>query len=158
VRVAEVSQDGVCRNLDLAARREWLETNGLGGFASSTIAGLNTRRYHGLLVAATEPQYRGRYEGNPWSRDGAYHQGTVWPWLLGPFIKGYLAVNGKTRKARSQAAKWLDGFRGYVRNEGLGQIPEVFDGDAPHRAGGCMAQAWSVAELPRTSVEDLAET
>ena len=106
-------------------------------------------------LAPSDPQYRGRYEGNPWSRDSAYHQGTVWPWLLGPFLTAYLKVNGRSAKARRQAAEWLAEFRRYVQDEGLGQVPEVFDGDAPHRAGGCLAQAWSVAELLRTLVEDL---
>jgi glycogen debranching enzyme len=107
-------------------------------------------------LAPSDPQYRGRYEGNSWSRDSAYHQGTVWPWLMGPFITAYIKVNGRSPKARKQATDWLTEFRRYVDDEGLGQIPEVFDGDAPYRAGGCLAQAWSVAELLRTLVEDIA--
>jgi glycogen debranching enzyme len=59
---------------------------------------------------------------------------------------------------RRQASQWLAEFRRYIEHEGLGQIPEVFDGDAPHRAGGCIAQAWSVAELLRSLVEDIAAT
>ena len=106
-------------------------------------------------LAASDPQYRGRYEGNPSSRDSAYHQGTVWPWLMGPFLTAYIKVNGRSSQAREQAAQWLAEFRRYAEEEGLGQIPEVFDGDAPHRAGGCIAQAWSVAELLRTIVEDI---
>ena len=86
------------------------------------------------------------------SRDGAYHQGTVWPWLLGPFLTAYLEVNDRSAEARRQAALWLAEFRRYIEDEGVGQIPEVFDGDAPHRAGGCIAQAWSVAELLRTAI------
>ncbi len=107
-------------------------------------------------LAPSDPQYRGRYEGNPYSRDSAYHQGTVWPWLLGPFITAYVEVNGRSLQARRQAGVWLEEFRRYVEDEGLGQIPEVFDGDAPHRAGGCVAQAWSVAELLRSMVDDIA--
>jgi predicted glycogen debranching enzyme len=107
-------------------------------------------------LAPSDPQYRGRYEGNRWSRDSAYHQGTVWPWLMGPFLRAYLKVNAKSAKARKQADGWLAEFRRYIEDEGLGQIPEVFDGDAPHRAGGCLAQAWSVAELLRSLVEDVA--
>ena len=103
-------------------------------------------------LAPSDPQYRGRYEGNPWSRDSAYHQGTVWPWLMGPFLTAYLKVNARSAEARNQAAEWLTEFRRYIEEEGLGQIPEVFDGDAPHRAGGCLAQAWSVAELLRSLV------
>ena len=75
---------------------------------------------------------------------------------MGPFITAFVRVNGRSAKARKQAAGWLAEFRRYVDDEGLGQIPEVFDGDAPHRAGGCVAQAWSVAELLRVLVEDLA--
>jgi predicted glycogen debranching enzyme len=102
-------------------------------------------------LAPGDPQYRGRYEGDPRSRDSAYHQGTVWPWLMGPFISAYLDVNGRSRAAREQAASWLSEFRRYIEQEGLGQIPEVFDGDPPQRPGGCIAQAWSVAELLRAA-------
>ena len=106
-------------------------------------------------LAPSDPQYRGRYEGNPRSRDGAYHQGTVWPWLMGPFLSAYLKVNGRSAGALRQASEWLAEFRRYIEDEGVGQIPEVFDGDAPQRPGGCMAQAWSVAELLRYLVEDV---
>jgi predicted glycogen debranching enzyme len=102
-------------------------------------------------LAPSDPQYRGRYEGDRLHRDGAYHQGTVWPWLMGPFLNAYLEVNGRTPEARAQAAQWSAELRRYAADEGLGQIPEVFDGDAPHRPAGCMAQAWSVAELLRAS-------
>lgn len=106
-------------------------------------------------LAPTDPRYRGRYEGDPRSRDEAYHEGTVWPWLMGPFITAYMKVNGDNHTARQRAAAWLEGFRGYVHEAGLGQVPEIFDGDAPHRPRGCIAQAWSVAELLRATVEDL---
>ena len=106
-------------------------------------------------LAPVDPRYRGRYEGDVVSRDGAYHQGTVWPWLMGPFLNAYLYVNGGTQEARRQVEQWLSEFRRYVLEEGLGQIAEVFDGDTPQRAGGCIAQAWSVAELLRASVEDV---
>jgi len=106
-------------------------------------------------LAPSDPQYRGRYEGNPRSRDSAYHQGTVWPWLMGPFLSAYLKVNGRTGGALRQASDWLAEFRRYIEDEGVGQIPEVFDGDAPQRPGGCIAQAWSVAELLRCLIEDI---
>ena len=109
-------------------------------------------------LAPSDPQYRGRYEGDPWHRDSAYHQGTVWPWLMGPFVTAYLKTNRRSAKARRQVSEWLAEFRRYIEGEGLGQIPEVFDGDAPHRAGGCMAQAWSVAELLRVAVEEIGAT
>jgi predicted glycogen debranching enzyme len=106
-------------------------------------------------LSPSDPQYRGRYEGDVRSRDSAYHQGTVWPWLMGPFLKAYVEVNGRSPDAREQARKWLLELSRYIANEGVGQLPEVFDGDAPHRAGGCIAQAWTVAELLRTSIEDV---
>ncbi len=106
-------------------------------------------------LAPGDPQYRGRYEGDVRSRDGAYHQGTVWPWLMGPFITAYMEVNDRSPEARRQAEQWLSEFRRYIDDEGVGQIPEIFDGDPPHRSGGCIAQAWSVAELLRTLAEDV---
>jgi glycogen debranching enzyme len=106
-------------------------------------------------LAPSDRQYRGRYEGDQFSRDSAYHQGTVWPWLIGPFISAYLKVNRRSAAARKRAADWLSELRRFMAEEGVGQLPEVFGGDAPHRAGGCIAQAWSVAELLRLSVEDI---
>ena len=105
-------------------------------------------------LAPRDSQYRGRYEGNPFSRDGAYHQGTVWPWLMGPFLTAYLEVHGCSAAARKQASDWLSTFRSWIENEGLGQIPEIYDGDPPQRSVGCIAQAWSVAELLRVCVAE----
>jgi glycogen debranching enzyme len=107
-------------------------------------------------LAPSDPQYRGRYEGNAYSRDSAYHQGTVWPWLIGPFLSAYLRVNGRSAEAGEQVWRWLAELRRYIAEEGVGQIPEVFDGDAPHRSGGCMAQAWSVAEILRIVITNAA--
>jgi glycogen debranching enzyme len=106
-------------------------------------------------LAPSDPQYRGRYEGDQRSRDGAYHQGTVWAWLMGAFITAYIKVNGRSKKSRQRTSQWLTGFREHLSNAGLGQISEIFDGDAPHRPRGCIAQAWSVAELLRAAVEDV---
>jgi predicted glycogen debranching enzyme len=106
-------------------------------------------------LAPSDPQYRGRYEGNQWSRDGAYHQGTVWAWLMGPFITAYMKLYGRTSKGPQKAAQWLAGFHEHLRDAGLGQVSEIFDGDPPHRPRGCIAQAWSVAELLRATVEDV---
>jgi len=106
-------------------------------------------------LAPSDSQYRGRYTGGPAERDGAYHQGTVWPWLLGPFITAYVKVNGGSDTARRQAAKWLVPLKDHLEDGGLGHIPEILDGDPPHRPCGCMAQAWSVAETLRTLVEDV---
>jgi predicted glycogen debranching enzyme len=106
-------------------------------------------------LAPDDPQYRGHCVGDPGSRDGAYHQGTVWAWLMGPFITAYLNVNGRSPEARQQAAKWLNTFDAHLHDAGLGQISERFDGDAPHQPRGCIAQGWSVAELLRATVEDV---
>jgi predicted glycogen debranching enzyme len=106
-------------------------------------------------LAPSDPQYCGRYTGGPASRDGAYHQGTVWPWLIGPFLTGYIKVHGGGKPARRQAQSWLSAFKEHLTDSGLGQVSEIFDGDAPHRPVGCIAQAWSVAELLRATVEDI---
>lgn len=95
------------------------------------------------------PDYRGRFEGGPAERDAAYHQGTVWPWLLGPFVDAHLAVRGSTPETRRTASGWLAPLVEHLFGPGLGQLPEVFDGDPPHRPGGCVAQAWSVGEVLR---------
>ena len=86
------------------------------------------------------------------SRDSAYHQGTVWPWLMGPFVTATVRVHGAAGRIR--AAAWLEHFREVMRTAGLGQVSEIADGDAPHESRGCIAQAWSVAELLRAAVED----
>ncbi len=102
-----------------------------------------------------DPRYRGVYEGDPWHRDGAYHQGTVWPWLIGPFITAYVRAHQGSKMAREQAARWLEDFRSHMSEAGLGHISEIFDGDPPHRPRGCIAQAWSVSELLRAAMEDV---
>jgi len=106
-------------------------------------------------LAPADPQYRGRYTGDPLSRDGAYHQGTVWAWLMGPFLTAYVKVNSGTPAARDRASEWLAHLRDHLSDAGLGHISEIFDGDAPHRPVGCIAQAWSVAEVLRVQVEDV---
>jgi len=98
-----------------------------------------------------DPRYRRGYGGSWESRDRAYHQGTVWPWLIGPFIEAYLKVEGFKPFALAQAGKWLDGFNEHLRAAGVGYISEIFDGDAPHGPHGCIAQAWSVGEVLRAS-------
>ncbi len=102
-----------------------------------------------------DPRYRGRYEGDQLARDGAYHQGTVWPWLLGPFITAYVKVSPARRAAQEEARGWLGEMWQHLREAGIGQVSEVFDGEPPHRPGGCIAQAWSVAEMLRAAAEDL---
>jgi predicted glycogen debranching enzyme len=106
-------------------------------------------------LAPSDPQYRGRYTGDGASRDGAYHQGTVWPWLMGPFITAYIKVNSGTEAARRQAELWLTPLQEHLSDAGLGNISEIFEGDEPHRPVGCIAQAWSVAEILRATMEDI---
>jgi predicted glycogen debranching enzyme len=106
-------------------------------------------------LAPSDPQYRGRYTGGPAERDGAYHQGTVWPWLMGPFLTAYVKVNGGSELSRRQASEWLAPLRDHLADGGLGHISEILDGDAPQWPAGCMAQAWSVAEIMRALVEDV---
>jgi glycogen debranching enzyme len=77
--------------------------------------------------------------------------------LIGPFITAYVKVNGRSAAARKQAGEWLACFQSEINTVGMGQIPEIADADLPHTARGCMAQAWSVAELLRAAVEDVFE-
>jgi predicted glycogen debranching enzyme len=102
-----------------------------------------------------DPRYRATYEGNQYSRDSAYHQGTVWPWLLGPFVSAYVRVNNGTAQSRVRAHDLLGGIKQHLAEAGLGQISEIFDGDPPHHPRGCFAQAWSVAEVLRALCEDV---
>lgn len=290
----------IMQRLDELSEREWLETNGLGGYASATLSGANTRRYHGLLVTATHPpvgrmvllsnrfpdgdeppeyntvdatlwffvaiyrylrytqdnmfvrdelipvlqgiiqwhdrgtrynirvdsdgllcagtsdvqltwmdakignwvvtprqgkaveinalwynalriladllpqfeeklltpyglrtldpehpRYRPRCEGDPVSRDSSYHQGTVWPWLLGPFISALVRTNGAA--GRVQAKSILETIATHFGDAGIGTISEIFDAAHPHTPRGCIAQAWSVAEILRAYVEEVLE-
>jgi predicted glycogen debranching enzyme len=106
-------------------------------------------------LSPRDARYRPRYEGDSLSRDGAYHQGTVWAWLMGPFITAYVKTHDKSMEARERACVWLAAFQTHLSEAGLGHISEIFDGDAPHTPNGCIAQAWSVAEVLRALVEDL---
>ena len=108
-------------------------------------------------LACSDSRYRPRYEGGVSERDSAYHQGTVWPWLLGPFITAYAKVNGNSQEARDRAAGWVRSVMELTREKGLGQICEILDGDPPHRPCGCIAQAWSVAEILRAATETVVQ-
>ncbi|MCK9229080.1 MAG: amylo-alpha-1,6-glucosidase [Syntrophales bacterium] len=102
-------------------------------------------------LSPRDPRYRGRYEGDAASRDRAYHQGTVWPWLLGHYGEALLKTAENKAAARKTLRTILSQFEGHLQDAGLGHVSEVFDGDEPHRPSGCIAQAWSVAELIRLS-------
>ena len=94
--------------------------------------------------------YKGRYTGSPRDRDEAYHQGTVWPYLIGAFVEAYLKVNDFSAESKRQAAEFILPLLQHLTEDGgLGSISEIFDGDAPQLPRGCIAQAWSVAELIR---------
>lgn len=100
-------------------------------------------------LAPFDPEYRGRYEGDVTARDSAYHQGTVWTWLLGPYADALFFAMGKTPATLSRVRSLLKPFEKHLRDAGLGTVSEIFDGDPPHHPRGCFAQAWSVAELLR---------
>ncbi|HYM70159.1 MAG TPA: amylo-alpha-1,6-glucosidase [bacterium] len=94
-------------------------------------------------LAPNSAGYRGRYEGGVASRDEAYHQGTVWAWWLGPYVAALVRLTGD----RAAGRRLLEPFRAHLLEAGLGTVSEIFDGDSPHTARGCIAQAWSVAAL-----------
>jgi glycogen debranching enzyme len=100
-------------------------------------------------LAPGNPDYKPRYYGDLRSRDAAYHQGTVWAWLIGPFLDAWLRVHpDKTDGARHLLA----GFDEHLSNACVGTISEIFDAEPPFTARGCAAQAWSVAEALRVWV------
>ncbi|MBV8573665.1 MAG: glycogen debranching enzyme family protein [Acetobacteraceae bacterium] len=101
-------------------------------------------------LAPSEPGYVPHYRGSRCERDAAYHQGTVWPWLIGPFVEGWLAVHGNTEATRTEARdRLLAPLRAHLETAGLGHVSEIADGDPPHTPGGCPFQAWSLGELIR---------
>jgi predicted glycogen debranching enzyme len=100
-------------------------------------------------LASDEPDYHASYTGDLRSRDAAYHQGTVWAWLIGPFVDAWCKVHPHHRH---EACKFLNGFASHWCEAGVGSISEIFDAEAPHTPRGCIAQAWSVAEVLRVWV------
>jgi len=104
-------------------------------------------------LSSQDPAFNPTYQGNAYQRDSAYHQGTVWTWLLGPYLTALVKVRGKT--GRRQGLKLVQAVQNHLSESGIGQISEIFDGHAPHAPRGCIAQAWSVAEIMRAYIEDL---
>jgi predicted glycogen debranching enzyme len=104
-------------------------------------------------LAPDDPAYCPRCTGGPAERDGAYHQGTVWPWLLGPYLTALVRVRGEAGRRRGRDL--LTAFAPHLGAAGLGSVSEILDGDPPHTPRGCTAQAWSVAEILRAAAEDL---
>jgi len=105
---------------------------------------------HGLRsLASFETGYQGHYGGSLLNRDAAYHQGTVWSWLIGPFVRAHLRVYGDRRQARAYLIPLVQ----HLSDHGLGSVSEIFDGDPPFTPRGCFAQAWGVAELLRAWID-----
>lgn len=105
-----------------------------------TVRGLRT-------LSPRNPGYKGVYQGNQEERDAAYHQGTVWPWLIGPYAEASLRLYGE--RAVKRISELISGFEEVMDEHGISTISEVYDGDPPHLAGGAISQAWSVAEILR---------
>ncbi len=99
-------------------------------------------------LSPTDPRYKGNYYGNQYDRDEAFHQGTVFPWLFGHFVEGYLKVHKHSKL--SMIKRYYEGFEETIMDHGIGTISELFDADPPHKPGGSISQAISVAELLRT--------
>jgi predicted glycogen debranching enzyme len=98
----------------------------------------------------TDADYLSRYEGGPVDRDAAYHQGTVWPWLIGPFVDAYVRAFGRTPESMQVCREVVHGLRQESATRGcVGSIAEIYDADEPRYPRGCPAQAWSVAEVAR---------
>ena len=101
-------------------------------------------------LSPRDSRYQGQYSGDPFQRDSAYHQGTVWAWLIGPFVEAHLKVHHFSQKAKQQAHAFLEPLLIHLDKDAcLGSVSEIFDGDQPWPPKGCIAQAWSVAELLR---------
>lgn len=110
-------------------------------------------------LAPGSPRYAPRCEGGVHQRDGAYHQGTAWPWLLGPFVEAWLRVRGNSAEAKREARRrFIEPFLDHLGDAGLGHVSEIADGDPPHTPRGCPWQAWSLGELLRLTKGLLAET
>jgi len=101
-------------------------------------------------LSPDHPDYVAHYRGGPRERDGAYHQGTAWPWLMGPFVEAWLRVRGSTEAAKQEARRrFMAPLLEHLGTAGLGHVSEVVDGDPPYTPGGCPFQAWSLGELIR---------
>jgi predicted glycogen debranching enzyme len=132
-------QAQVAQALDVVERRLW------------TPLGLRS-------LAPDSPGYAARYEGGPAARDGLYHQGTVWPWLAGPFIEAWLRLRGHTPAAKAEARqRFLAPLLAHLDEAGLGHVSEIADAEAPHTPRGCPFQAWSVGEVLRLDQHVLSE-
>ena len=124
--------------------------NGRGREILATVKRLLLTPMGHRSLSPDDPAYRGRYAGGPAERDGAYHQGTVWPWLVGPLVEAWLRTEGDTPAVREEIrATCIEPLLRHLDEAGVGHVSEVADGDPPHTPGGCPFQAWSVGELLR---------
>ncbi len=108
-------------------------------------------------LSPKDPAYVAKYIGSPFDRDAAYHQGTVWGWLIGPFVDAYRKVHSNDQDSNARVAEILFGFKRHLSEAMIGQISEIFDADPPHHPRGAAAQAWSVAEVLRVSKQTNSE-
>lgn len=102
-------------------------------------------------LSPKDAQYARRYEGDGFTRDSRYHQGTAWAWLSGAFFTAYAHAFADEPDTKIKLRDWLKPFKQHLTEAGIGQISEIFDGDSPHTPRGCFAQAWSVAEILRVA-------
>ncbi|MFT5284984.1 MAG: putative glycogen debranching enzyme [Planctomycetota bacterium] len=147
---ADVREESVRPNMVIAAALEFSPLTREQRTDVVQRAELELLTSRGLrTLSPKHADYIGHYGGTPLERDGAYHQGTVWPWLLGFFTEAWLRSIGTRVKDLRRVREVLDGFEEHMNEAGLLQCSEVFDGDPPHTAGGSIAQAWSTSELLR---------
>lgn len=128
-----------------------------GGYARKVVEKVWRELYTAYGLRSLSPfsqDYRGVYTGDPFARDGAYHQGTVWVWPLGHFISAFARVFGNDGAGRKRLQSFFDPLKDHLRDACVGSISEIFDGNEPLLPRGCFAQAWSVGEILRAYVED----
>jgi predicted glycogen debranching enzyme len=155
-----VDADHVAGKIDRAFRPNQIFA--IGGLPFALVEGPHARRIVDAVeerlltpiglrsLAPGEPGYQPHYVGDGRARDAAYHQGTVWPWLMGPFIEAWVRVRGETGAAKAEArARFLEPLLAHLDEAGIGHLPEIADAEAPHIPRGCPFQAWSVAEALR---------
>ena len=164
-----IDADHVSGRVDASVRPNQILA--VGGLPWPVLAGARARRVVDLVESRlwtplglrtldpAAPGYQPRYEGGVRSRDGAYHQGTVWPWLLGPFVEAWVRVRGGGLAARGEARRrFLLPILEHLGTAGLGHVSEIADAEWPHEARGCPFQAWSVAEALRLDLRVLASS
>jgi len=158
--VGDDGKDGSLRpNQVIAAALDWPMLDGVKCERVVDVVQQELLTPFGLRsLARNDSRYVGIYAGDRNSRDRAYHNGTVWAWLMGPFVTAFLKAKGYTEFRRECALNLVSPLlKSQLFEAGLGSVSEVFDGEAPHMPRGCIAQAWSVAEPLRAYVEDITQ-